>query len=303
MFTYIKRIFFFLLTNMAILLLLSLVMMGVNYFFPWLLAQYGSNTYFLIYAAVLGFGGAIISLFISKWSAKKLYNIQILSASSASSDPKLQVVWSTVERIAQASNIKMPEVWYFDSPDPNAFATGASKNNSLVAVSTGLLDMMDKKEIEWVVGHEMAHILNGDMVTLTLIQGVLNTFVIFLSYVAARAISAFLSRWDEWEGLGFLAYNLVYIVCQLVFWLFAGLVVMWFSRMREYRADHGGAQYTSKASMIAGLRKLKSYKWKMLVPLDKKMAAFMITEGESLFSSHPPLDKRIKVLEENYQLN
>ena len=156
---------------------------------------------------MIGFGGSFISLFLSKWMAKKMYNIVLLDRNTAQTDGKLAVVWDTVERISQAKNIKMPEVGYYESAEPNAFATGASKNNSLVAVSTGLLNNMEKGEIEGVVGHEMAHILNGDMVTLTLIQGVLNTFVIVLANLAAKAISSFLTRDDEEGGLGWLAYQ------------------------------------------------------------------------------------------------
>lgn len=150
--------------------------------------------YLLIYAAVFGFLGSFISLWISRWMAKSAYGIQILDRTTASQDAKLQLVWDTVERIAQANHIVMPEVGYYESADPNAFATGATKNSALVAVSTGLLNTMEKSEIEGVVGHEMAHVLNGDMVTLTLLQGVMNTFVIFFSHIAARFVASALSK-------------------------------------------------------------------------------------------------------------
>ncbi len=301
----IKRIFFFALTNIAVLALLSVVMAGVNIFFPWILDQAWWMWGILIYAVVIGFGGSFISLFLSKWMAKKMYSIVLLDRDTSQRDQKLAVVWDTVERISQAKNIKMPEVGYYESAEPNAFATGASKNNSLVAVSTGLLNNMEKGEIEGVVGHEMAHILNGDMVTLTLIQGVLNTFVIVLANLAAKAISSFLTRDDEEGGLGWLAYQWVYIACQMVFWFLAMFVVMWFSRIREYRADLGGAEYTSKSKMISGLKRLQKMTALVHTPMiteEKKMSAFMITSPDSIFSTHPSLDNRIKALEENYKL-
>lgn len=193
----------------------------------------------------------------------------------------------------------MPEVGYYESAEPNAFATGATKNSSLVAVSTGLLDMMKKEEVEGVVGHEMAHILNGDMVTLTLIQGVMNTFVYFISTLLARAISSYLAR--DNENVSALTYTAVSIVLQIAIGFLASFVVMYVSRMREYRADLGGAEYTSKSKMVAGLRRLQSITAQK-TQHDTKMAAFMITEPDSMFSTHPSLDNRIKALEENYKL-
>ncbi len=257
----------------------------------------------LIYAAIVGFTGAIFSLCISRWMAKKMQGVELIDATTASRDPKLKIVWDTVERIARQENITMPEVGFYESAEPNAFATGRSKNASLVAVSTGLLNVMDADEIEGVVGHEMAHILNGDMVTLTLIQGVMNTFVVFLSRIVADIINSYFSR-DGDEGLGWIAYNLVYIVLQIVFGFLASFVVMYFSRIREYRADEGGARYTSKRKMIAGLKKLQKLSTMEIerTENDKKMAAFMINEPDSMFSTHPSLDNRIKALEENYKL-
>lgn len=230
----------------------------------------------------------------------------ILTAETASENSKLKLVWDTTERIARENNIKMPEVGYYESAEPNAFATGPSKNNSLVAVSTGLLNMMDHDEIEGVVGHEMAHILNGDMVTMTLIQGIANTFVIFLARIVADLVDQFFSSDDD-EGLGIIAYNVVYIALQIVFGFLAGFVINYFSRQREYRADEGGARYTSKAKMIAGLKKLRSMTQLQPdenVKNDPKMAPFMITKNEedSAFSTHPSLDNRIKALEGNLQL-
>lgn len=300
---YIKRIFFFVLTNIAVLALLSIVMSVVSLFFPNLIQANGWMMSLLIYAAVLGFGGAIISLLISRWSAKRAYNIVLLDEQTAQSDTKLKLVWDTVERIAKIKGIQMPEVGYYESMEPNAFATGSSKNKSLVAVSTGLLTQMEKNEIEWVVGHEMAHILNGDMVTLTLIQGVMNTFVIVLTHLATRAIVAALAK-DEEDGetIGYFAQMGISIVFQIIFWLLASVVVMWFSRIREYRADLGGAEFTSKSSMLAGLKRLQKMTTVDTHHAEAKMTAFMINEPDGWFSTHPSLSNRIKALEENYKL-
>ncbi len=296
-----KRIFFFLLTNMAVLALLSIVMMVVNYFFPGILSANGGMVQLLIYALVLGFGGAIISLLISRWSAKRAYGIVLLDAQTASRDPGFQTVWSTVERIAQMHQITMPEVGYYESSEPNAFATGATRNRSLVAVSTGLLAQMQRNEVEWVVWHEMAHILNGDMVTLTLLQWVMNTFVVFFSHIAARLVAGAIAK--DNETIGSLAYMGISLGFQLVFGALASLVVMWFSRTREYRADLGGAQFTSRSSMVAGLRRLQQMKnVKPTQHPDGNLTAFMISEPDSFWSTHPSLDNRIRSLEENYQL-
>lgn len=296
-----KRIGLFLLTNIAVLVLFSIIMAVVTAMFPGLKNVGGGYVYMLVYAAIFGFLGAFFSLAISRWMAKKAYNITPLEASEVAAQPaKVQLVYNTVARIARENNISIPEVGVYESEEPNAFATGATKNSSLVAVSTGLLDLMDEGEIEGVVGHEMAHILNGDMVTLTLITGVANTFVIFLSKVVANIIDNFFAS-DDGEGLGVIAYNIVYIALQIVFGFLASFVINYFSRQREYRADEGGARYTSKAKMIAGLKKLKTI---TTTASDAKMAPFMITEPEkdSAFSTHPSLDNRIKALEENLQL-
>jgi heat shock protein HtpX len=283
------------------MILLGIVMSIINTLYPGLLTAYGGIGNLLLMSAVLWFLWAFVSLAISKWSAKKLYNIELLTDGNIT-DPKLKIVWDTVERIAQANTIKMPEVGYYVSSDPNAFATGMTKNSSLVAVSIWLLDVMDTREIEWVVGHEMAHILNGDMVTLTLIQGIMNTFVYFISHIVSRIVTNFLSRWEGSESMNMVVYNIVVIISQIVFGLLASLVVMWFSRIREYRADLGWAQYTSKAAMIAWLKKLQKITDKMQPQPEGKMAAFMIAEPDSFFSTHPSLINRIKALEENYQL-
>lgn len=286
--------------NIAIMVMISIIFAILQIFFPDIKTMGGWYVWLLIYSAIVGFIGSFISLFLSKWMAKRTYNIELLTEDSARGNEKLSLVWKTVQRIARENNIEMPEVGFYESPDPNAFATGASKNSSLVAVSTGLLNMMNLDEIEGVVAHEMAHILNGDMVTMTLLQGVMNTFVVFISNIAARAIENFFSK--EGEGFGILAYNLVYILLQVIFGFLASLVVMYFSRIREYHADAGWAKYTSKTKMIAGLKKLKEITSMQIGEQDKKMAPFMITEPDNMFSTHPSLDNRIKALQENFSI-
>jgi len=234
-----------------------------------------------------------------------MYNIVLLDPESLhKEDAHLQLVYQTVERIAKSKGINIPEVGYYESPEPNAFATGASKNKSLVAVSTWLLNTMEAREIEWVVGHEMAHILNGDMVTLTLITGVMNTFVIVLSHIVSRIVAWFLSRSDDDEWvISNISYFIVYNILQIIFWLLASFVIMYFSRIREYRADLGGAQFTSKSSMIAGLKRLQKLSKIQEDHVENgKLTAFMIYEKDSFFSTHPSLSNRIQALEENYQL-
>ncbi|MBS9783791.1 protease HtpX [Candidatus Gracilibacteria bacterium] len=293
---YVKRFGFFILTNIAIMIVLGLIFSILKIFFPGL--DSNSMTGMFISSAIIGFVGAFISLWMSRWMAKKSYSIALITPENiATLSEKEQLVYNTVERIAREHHITMPEVGVYEGEDPNAFATGATKNSSLVAVSTGLLSNMDNGEIEGVVGHEMAHILNGDMVTLTLIQGVVNTFVLFFAKLAARAVESFLD-----EDLGFFAYNAVYILFQIIFGFLASFIVMYFSRTREYRADLGGAKYTSKSKMISGLKKLQSLQELAKQQKDSKMTAFMINEPDSMFSTHPSLDNRIKALEENYTL-
>jgi heat shock protein HtpX len=305
MFTFLKRISLFLITNLAVMALLGVVMLIIQYFFPNLLTRHGGMGSILIYAVIFGFGWAIVSLLLSRWQAKKSYNIQLLDGKSIyTEEVKLRIVYETVERIARDNSIDMPEVGYYESAEPNAFATGATKNKSLVAVSSWLLNAMKEDEIRWVIGHEMAHILNGDMVTLTLITGVLNAFVIVLSQVISRIIVSFLSRNDDGEGISYLSYMITYTILQSAFGLLASFIIMWFSRHREYRADLGGATYTGKSSMISALKKLQGMtKLEKSQHLDHgNLKAFMITEPDSFFSTHPSMDNRIKALEENYKL-
>jgi len=286
-----KRIFLFLATNMAIILVLSISMrlLGVE---PYLNEQGLNLNSLLIFAAVMGFGGSFISLAISKWMAKKTMGARVIDQPRNADE---QWLFDTVANHARDAGIGMPEVAIWDSPEVNAFATGMSKNNALVAVSTGLLRQMRPREVEAVLGHEIAHVANGDMVTLTLIQGVVNTFVLFLSRVIGHTVDRVIFRTENGHGP---AFWVTVIIADLVLGILASIIVMWFSRQREFRADNGGARLAGKESMIAALEGLKRLHPS---PLPDKMAAFGISGGGSqgwkrLFMSHPPLEERIIAL-------
>ncbi len=287
-----KRILLFLVTNIAILVVLSLVLNVLG--FEGYLTQNGLNMgQLLVFCAVFGMGGSFISLAISKWMAKRAMGARVITDAT---DPTSQWLVATVQRLARQANIGMPEVAIFDSPEPNAFATGASRNNALVAVSTGLLRGMDKGEVEAVLGHEIAHVANGDMVTLALIQGVVNTFVMFLARVVGYAIDKAVFR-NERDSVG-IGYFVTVMVAQIVFGILASIIVFWFSRQREYRADAGGAKLAGREKMIRALEALKRPAEPHGLP--EQMAAFGISGGASkmgqLFRSHPPLDDRIAAL-------
>ncbi len=256
----------------------------------------GTTTGLLVMSAVFGIGGSFISLALSKWMAKRSVGAQVIETPANASERWLV---ETVQRMAQQAEIGMPEVAIYDSPAMNAFATGMNKNSALVAVSTGLLRGMNRDEVEAVLGHEITHVACGDMVTLSLIQGVLNTFVIFLSRIAANIISGALSDDDGEGGLGYLGYMAVTMVLQLVFGLLASLVVMWFSRRREFEADRGAAHLTDSRKMIAALRRLQTSQEPSRLP--EEMAAFGIRPRSGglsrLLMSHPPLEERIAALE------
>ncbi|MDP1735458.1 MAG: protease HtpX [Sulfuritalea sp.] len=286
-----KRIFLFLATNMAIVLVLSVTMrlLGVE---PYLNANGLNLGSLLIFAAVMGFGGSFISLAISKWSAKKAMGVQVIEAPSNSTEFWLM---ETVRDYSAKAGIKMPEVGIFDTPEVNAFATGMSKNSSLVAVSSGLLRQMSKSEAEAVIGHEIAHVANGDMVTLALIQGVVNTFVMFLSRVIGHLVDRVVFKTERGHGPAFFV---TMIVAELVLGVLASIIVMWFSRQREFRADRGGAALAGRPNMIAALERLNSLH---PAPLPEKLAAFGISGGgaggiKRLFMTHPPLEERIEAL-------
>lgn len=282
------RILLLIVTNLAVLLVASIVMslLGVN-------TQTMGGL--LVFAAIFGFGGAFISLAMSKWMAKRAMGCQVITNPR---DGQERWLLDVVAHQAQQAGIGMPEVAIYDSPDMNAFATGASKNNALVAVSTGLLYGMTPDEVEGVLAHEVSHVANGDMVTLTLIQGVVNTFVIFAARLVAQAVNTFVASNDEdGEGLGMFAYMAVVFVLDIVFGILASFIVAYFSRIREYRADEGGASLAGKQKMIAALERLRSGPESGGLPAS--MSAFGIngkTSITELLMSHPPLEKRIQAL-------
>lgn len=285
-----KRIFLFLLTNLAIVAVLSVTMriLGVE---PYLNANGLNMSALFQFALIMGMGGSFISLALSKWMAKKSVGAVVIETPS---NPTEQWLVDTVARQAQQANIGMPEVAIFDSPDVNAFATGMNKDNALVAVSTGLLQSMSKQEAEAVLGHEVSHVANGDMVTLALIQGVVNTFVMFLSRVIGHTVDKVVFKTERGTGPAFF---ITMMVAELVLGILASIIVMWFSRQREFRADRGGATLSSRQNMIAALQRLQAVH---TAPLPEKMAAFGISGGKSglmrLFMTHPPLEERIAAL-------
>ncbi|GAA4868585.1 protease HtpX [Luteimonas vadosa] len=278
-----KRVTLFLATNFAVLVLFSIVM-----------AVFGLDPStmggLLVLCAVMGFGGAFISLAMSKWVAKRATGAHVIETPRNEAE---QWLLSTVARQAQAAGIGTPEVAIYDAPEINAFATGARRNSSLVAVSTGLLRAMDRDEAEAVLAHEISHVANGDMVTMTLLQGVLNTFVYFLARVVARGIA------ERVGGLGQLAYFGIVIAADIIFGLFASMIAMWFSRHREFRADAGGAALAGKEKMVAALERLAQNRGDSTLPT--QVAAFGISGGvgsglKRLLMSHPPLEERIAAL-------
>ncbi|HAD87908.1 MAG TPA: protease HtpX [Rhodospirillaceae bacterium] len=287
------RILLFLGTNLAIVALISLTfrLLGLE----GLLQSNGVDlniNALIVYSAVIGFAGALISLFLSKTMAKKGMGVKIIAQPA---NPTEQWIFQTVAAQAKQAGIGMPEVGIFDHASPNAFATGWNRNNALVAVSTGLLTNMDRKEVEAVLGHEVAHVANGDMVTLTLIQGVVNTFVIFLSRIVGHLVDRLVFRVERGHGP---AFWIVSMIAEFIFGIVAMMIVMWFSRWREFRADRGGAELAGRRHMIDALKALKAAQ--DAPPMPDEMKAFAISAGrmQALFSSHPPLDARIKALEE-----
>jgi len=274
---------------MAILILLGIVMslLGVDS---------RSTSGLLVMAAIFGMGGSLISLAMSKWIAKMSTGARVIESPGNATE---QWLFDTVRRLAEKAEVGMPEVAVYQAADMNAFATGMNKNSALVAVSTGLLQNMSKNEVEAVLAHEMTHVACGDMVTLSLIQGVLNTFVIFFSRIAANIIDNFLRSDDEGGGLGFFGYMAVTIFLQFVLGLFASIIVMWFSRKREFTADRGAAYLTGKEKMVSALRRLQASHEPSKLP--DQVAAFGIRPKEggmaALFRSHPSIDDRIAALQ------
>ncbi len=287
-----KRILLFLATNLAVILVLSVVarVTGLD---RWLAVNGGSYNGLLAMATLFGFGGALISLAMSKWMAKRAMGVRVITQPANANE---QWLVNSVRALASQAGIGMPEVGVFDSPQPNAFATGARRDAALVAVSTGLLQSMGRSELEAVLGHEITHVANGDMVTLTLIQGVVNTFVIFLARVIGSIVDRALS--GNREGRGGIGYFVTVMAAQLVLGILASIIVMWFSRRREFRADAGGARLAGRNNMIGALERLRASHGPAL---PAQLAAFGIGGGggmglRRLFMSHPPIEERIAAL-------
>jgi heat shock protein HtpX len=289
-----KRIALFVATNVAVLAVIYLVLnlLGVER----ILAENGTDLdlgALLVFSAVVGFSGSLISLAISKWMAKMATGARVIATPRSAAESWLV---NTVHRLADQAGIRHPEVAIYDSPDVNAFATGPTRNNALVAVSTGLLSRLSEREVEAVLGHEVSHVANGDMVTLALLQGVLNTFVVFLSRVIGFVVDRVLLRNERGVGPGFF---LASLVAQILLGILASMIVMWFSRRREFRADAGGAKLAGRESMIRALEGLRRSTQPAQLP--EAMRAFGISSAGvrgfgRLFMSHPPLEERIAAL-------
>ncbi|MEO6422826.1 MAG: protease HtpX [Candidatus Nitrotoga sp.] len=286
-----KRVFLFILTNLAVLFVISITLrlLGVDK----ILNESGGINFnaLLIMSAVMGFAGSLISLFLSKWSAKRMVGAQVITNPI---DPTERWLMETVRKQAQVVGIGMPEVAIYEAPDVNAFATGWNRNNALVAVSAGLLHNMSRDEAEAVLAHEISHVANGDMITLALMQGVVNTFVIFFSRIIGHLVDRLVFKTERGYGP---AYWVTSIIAQMLLGILASIIVMWFSRLREFRADAGGANLAGRNKMIAALEKLKINHEQATLP--KQMATFGIAGGSGfakLFSTHPSLDERIEAL-------
>jgi heat shock protein HtpX len=287
------RIALFLGTNIAVIFLISLTFRLLG--FESLLQQNGVDlniTALIIYSSLFGFIGSFISLFMSKQMAKMAMRVRMITEPRNEME---QWLISTVGRQANWAGIEKPEVGIFESPAPNAFATGWNKNDALVAISTGLYDNMNRKEVEAVLGHEISHVANGDMVTLALIQGVVNTFVIFLSRVVGFLVDRLVFKVERGHGP---AFWIVSMVAQLVFSVLAMMIVMWFSRRREFRADKGGAAIAGRDNMINALQQLKNSHENPKLPEEMAALAFNAGKVQALFASHPPLDERIAALKQ-----
>ncbi|SHH22800.1 protease HtpX [Ferrimonas marina] len=285
-----KRIVLFLLTNLAVMLVFSVVL---SILFSVLGIDYHSVAGYAMVAVVFGMSGSLISLQMSKMMAKKTMGLQVIDQPRDENEAWLM---DTVARQAQQAGIKMPEVAVYSAPEMNAFATGPSKNNSLVAVSTGLMYGMNRDEVEAVLAHEVSHVANGDMVTMALVQGVVNTFVIFIAKMIAGVVSGALSNDEEGEQGGGMTFFVVDLILQIVFGMLASLIVMYFSRQREFRADSGGAALAGREKMIAALERLR-HGHESTMPAN--MAAFGISGKKTmseLLMTHPPLEQRIDAL-------
>ena len=293
-----KRILLFVATNIAVMVMVSIVLAVLGQL--GVLDMAGGHGGLLILCAVWGFGAAIVSLLLSRKMAKWTLGVRLVDGRTG--NPDLDWLHNKVGQLAQQANLPMPEVGFYESPEVNAFATGPSKKRSLVAVSTGLLKGMGRQEVEGVLAHEISHVANGDMVTMTLIQGVVNAFVLYLSHIVASIARGMLSR-DEDEGpsfLGMLAGQLVFIAAQIAFGLLGSMITAWFSRQREFRADAGGAALSGRGAMVGALRRLQSFQGKVDNTRSPELATLKISGGSklmTLLSTHPPLELRIAALE------
>ena len=296
-----KRIFYFIVVNIAILFVLSIFLSLTG--FTGILQSNGVDLDYdslMLFSLVFGMGGSFISLYMSKWMAKSMAGVKVIAKPSNEFE---KWYFNVVEKQSKILDIKMPEIGIFQSQGPNAFATGASKNSSLIALSTGLVQTMSRDEIEAVIGHEMSHVANGDMVTLSLIQGIVNAFVIFFSRVIGHFVDRVILKNDRGYGIGYIVTT---IFAQIILGILASTIVFWFSRQREFRADIGGAQLTSRESMISSLQSLQKHSAAKLP--DQMLALGISNKGHSsvirkLFSSHPPLELRIKRLQDAEIIN
>lgn len=291
------RIILFLATNLAVVLVASITLslLGVGSFHT----QGGGMDMgnLMIFCLVFGMAGSLVSLFLSKWMAKKSMNVQIIDTPHNAGE---QWLVSTVRELSQKAGIGMPEVGIFSSASPNAFATGWNRNNALVAVSTGLLQRMDKEQVKAVLGHEIGHVANGDMITLTLIQGVVNAFVMFFARIVGNFVDRAIFK-NESDGPG-IAYYIATIFAEIILGILASTIVAWFSRYREFRADQAGAELVSPAAMISALAALQAT-YDQPSEMNGELVAFGISGGgklSAMFASHPPLEKRIAALRERY---
>jgi heat shock protein HtpX len=293
-----KRVFLFIVTNIAIMVMVSIVLAVLGQLGVLDLA--GGQGALLVICAVWGFGAALVSLLLSRQIAKWTMGVRLVDGRSGNAD--LDWLYNKIGQLAQQANLPMPQVGFYESPEVNAFATGPSKSRSLVAVSSGLLQGMSRQEIEGVIAHEISHIANGDMVTMTLIQGVVNAFVLYLSHVVAALVRNVIARDDERgpSALGMVASYAVFIAAQIAFGLIGSMITAWFSRQREFRADAGGAALSGRGAMVGALRRLQSFQGRVDNTRSPELATLKISGGSklmTLLSTHPPLELRIAALE------
>jgi heat shock protein HtpX len=293
-----KRILLFVATNIAVMVMVSLVLAVLGQL--GVLDMAGGQGVLLVYCAVWGFGAAIVSLLLSRQMAKWSMGVRLVDGRTG--NPDLDWLHNKVGQLAQQANLPMPEVGFYESPEVNAFATGPSKKRSLVAVSTGLLKGMSRQEVEGVLAHEISHVANGDMVTMTLIQGVVNAFVLYLSHIVAAIVRGALSRNDDDSPsfLGAMASMVVFIAAQIAFGLLGSMITAWFSRHREFRADQGGAALSGRGAMVGALRRLQAFQGRVDNTHSPELATLKINGGGklmALLSTHPPIELRIAALE------